>query len=216
MSDRSSLLLNFASLNCNSLVKSRNTQTQAQFIRYLRSLNFDLMAFQETHVSSMNQHFITTQFQAHQALWTHECGLVSFSSMLHLSDDLLPNLDRVILSKISSHHHLFLPFYVLVIYAPANSAIERRTFFSTLSETLQSSHLALDFDRLLVMGDFNYSYLRPNIGTATSLEWVSFLDMHCFNALQTFDLCNLPTFRRNDTITSTIDYILSAVLFKMY
>ncbi|OBZ80926.1 hypothetical protein A0J61_11025 [Choanephora cucurbitarum] len=57
------------------------------------------------------------------------------------------------------------------------------------------------------MGDFNYSYLRLNIGTATSLEWVSTLDMHCFNALQAFDLHNPPTFRRNDTITSTIDYI---------
>ena len=57
------------------------------------------------------------------------------------------------------------------------------------------------------MGEFNYSYLRPNIGTATSLEWVSTLDMHCFNALQTFDLHNLPIFRRNDTITSTLDYI---------
>ncbi|OBZ81280.1 Transposon TX1 uncharacterized protein, partial [Choanephora cucurbitarum] len=194
-------------LSSQYLVKFRNTQTQAQFIRYLRSLNFDLMAFQETHVSSMNQYFITAQFQAHQALWTHECGLVPLSSMLHLSKDLLLNLDRVIFSKIPSHHRPFLPFYVLVIYAPANSAMECRTFFSSLIETLHSSHLTLDFDRLLVMGDFNYSYVRPNIGTATSLEWVSTLDMHCFNALQAFDLRNLPTFRRNDSITSTIDYI---------
>ena len=143
MSDRSSLLLNFASLNCNSLVKFRNTQTQAQFIRYLRSLNFDLMALQETHVSSMNQYFITAQFQAHQALWTHECGLVPLSSMLHLSKDLLLNLDRVIFWKIPSHHRPFLPFYVLVIYAPANSAMECRTFFFKFDR--DSSFLPFDF-----------------------------------------------------------------------
>ena len=214
MSDRSSLLLNFASLNCNSLVKSNNPQTQAHFIRYLRSLNFDLMAFQETHVSSSNQQFITTQFQAHQALWTHECGLVSFSPMLHLSDDLLPDMDRVILSEVSSPNQLFLPFYVVVIYAPTNSARERREFFSTLYTTLQSPTLALNFDRLLCMGDFNYSYLRPNLSTATSLEWVSSLDTYCFNALQAFDLHELPTFRRNDSITSTIDYIFASHSFR--
>ncbi|KAI8366203.1 hypothetical protein BD560DRAFT_447975 [Blakeslea trispora] len=197
-----------------SNMKSNNPQTQAHFIRYLRSLNFDLMAFQETHVSSMNQSFINTQFQAQQALWTHECGLVSFSPMLHLSDDLLPDIHRVILSQVSSPNQLFLPFHVLVIYAPAHCARERREFFCSLFETLMSPALALDFDRLLVMGDFNYSYRRPNLGTATSLEWVSSLDTHCFNALQTFGLHEIPTFGRNDTVTSTIDYIFVSHSFQ--
>ncbi|OBZ82149.1 hypothetical protein A0J61_09801, partial [Choanephora cucurbitarum] len=134
--------------------------------------------------------------------------------MLHLSDDLLPDMDRVILSEVSSPNQLFLPFYVVVIYAPANSARERREFFSTLYTTLQSPTLALNFDRLLCMGDFNYSYLRPNLSTATSLEWVSSLDTYCFNALQAFDLHELPTFRRNDSITSTIDYIFASHSFR--
>ncbi|EIE78403.1 hypothetical protein RO3G_03107 [Rhizopus delemar RA 99-880] len=57
------------------------------------------------------------------------------------------------------------------------------------------------------MGDFNYSYQRRNLFSQTSMQWVSFLENLFFNALTKDDLHALPTFRRNDDLFSTIDYI---------
>ncbi|KAG0930594.1 hypothetical protein G6F32_011943 [Rhizopus arrhizus] len=57
------------------------------------------------------------------------------------------------------------------------------------------------------MGDFNYSYQRQNLFSQTSMQWVSFLENLFFNALTKDDLHALPTFRRNDNLFSTIDYI---------
>ena len=207
MSSREQLLLHFASLNCNSLVKSNNPQKQSDFIRHLRYLHFDILTLQETHVSSEAHHLFNVQFQASQALWTPHCGVVSFSPMFHLSTDLLPDLDRVILTKISSPDNLYSPFYITVVYAPANSDRDRRKFFTDLATRLQSADLGLDLDRLLIMGDFKYSYQRSSLGTHTFLDWISFLDTHCLNALSLNNLHTLPIFERNRDIRSTIDYI---------
>ncbi|KAG0806282.1 hypothetical protein G6F17_011128 [Rhizopus arrhizus] len=99
------------------------------------------------------------------------------------------------------------PFYVLVIYAPDTSGQHRSQFFDQLFDLLHSPTLDINFDRLVITGDFNYSYQRSHLSSQTSLQWVSFLDDHFYNALQKDDLHELPTFRRNDHIFSTIDYI---------
>ncbi|OBZ81852.1 Transposon TX1 uncharacterized protein [Choanephora cucurbitarum] len=213
MSNRDQLLLNFASLNCNSLVKSNNPKKQANFVRHLGYLNFDILALQVTHVSSKAHTLFTVQFQASQAIWTSHCGLVSSSPMFTLSTDLLPELDRVILAKVCSPDNLYSPFYIAVIYAPANSDKDRRNFFSNLATRLQSTELRLDLDRLLIMGDFNYSYQRASLAVHTSLNWISFLDNYCLNALSLNVLHLLPTFERNTDIMSTIDYIFVSKLF---
>ncbi|KAG1136415.1 hypothetical protein G6F37_012027 [Rhizopus arrhizus] len=71
MSNKSQrLLLHIASLNCHSLVKSNNPKKQSRFIRYLRSLKFDIMTFQETHVSDNTLSIINTQFQARYFMCT--------------------------------------------------------------------------------------------------------------------------------------------------
>ncbi|KAG1517152.1 hypothetical protein G6F46_005989 [Rhizopus delemar] len=117
------------------------------------------------------------------------------------------NVKRTILTKVTHPHNAFAPFYVLVIYAPATTGQHRSQFFDQLFDLLHSPTLDINLDRLVITGDFNYSYQRPHLSSQTSLQWVSFLDDHFYNALQKDDLHELPTFRCNDNIFSTIDYI---------
>lgn len=208
MSNKSKKLsLRIASLNCNSLVKSNNTQKQSQFIRYLHSLKFNIMTFQETHVSDDMVSFVNTQFQAHHSLWTRHCDIVSFSSSFVFSSDLIPANDRAILTKVTHPCNAFAPFYVLGIYAPSTSGLQRRQFFDHVFDLIHTQSLNFNLDRLVIAGDFNYSYQRPHLSSQTSLQWTSFLEDHFYNALQKDDLHELPTFRRNEHIFSTIDYI---------
>jgi exonuclease III len=202
------LLLNIASLNCNSIVKANNPKKRSKFIRYLRSLNFDIMTLQETHVSYDNLAIINTQFQAKSSIWTRDCGIISFNPAFVLSNNLNPIEDsRIILTKVTHPHHAYAPFWVLVLYAPASSNQPRKKFFTKVLHLLQNTSLDLDLDRILILGDFNYSYLRSNLFSQTSIDWVSFLNNRFSNALSIGDLQEMPTFRRNDSIYSTIDYI---------
>lgn len=57
------------------------------------------------------------------------------------------------------------------------------------------------------LGEFNYSYLWSYLSSQTSLDWVSFLESLFYNGLLVGDLHESPTFRRDNTIYSTIDYI---------
>ncbi|KAG1140783.1 hypothetical protein G6F37_009190 [Rhizopus arrhizus] len=48
-----------------NLVKTNDTHKQSSYIRYLRSLQYNLMAFQETHVTDAHIQTINMQFQLH-------------------------------------------------------------------------------------------------------------------------------------------------------
>lgn len=214
MSNKSkTLLLNLASLNCNSLVKSNSLTKQSSYLRYLHLMKYDLFAFQETHVTNMNQELINMQLQPLHSLWTYHCGLVSYSTNFMLSHNLLSHLDRAILSKITHPNNLYTPFYVLVLYAPASSNSERRQFFDTVLNDIFDSSLDIDFSRLIIMGDFNYSYQRSNLSYSTSIQWTSFLQDNFHNVMKRDDYVDLPTFRRNDNTLSTIDYIFVGTSF---
>ena len=99
------------------------------FIHYLCSLNFNIMAFQETHTITDHVNFIDVQFQTSKPLWTRHCGLLSFSSNHQLSDNLIPSNPRIILSKISHSQNFYASFHVLVVYPPASTIKNRRFFF---------------------------------------------------------------------------------------
>ncbi|KAG1532531.1 hypothetical protein G6F51_013062 [Rhizopus arrhizus] len=164
------------------------------------------MAFQETHTNTDHVNFINVQFQASQSLWTRHCGLLSFSSNYQLSDNLIPSNPRIILSKISHPQNFYTPFHVLVVYAPASTGKDRREFFDSVLDALNSVS-DIDPHRIIILGDFNYSYHRRNLSTQTSLKWVSYLEESFYNVMHSGDNSNIPTFRRNDEIYSTIDYI---------
>ncbi|KAG0807321.1 hypothetical protein G6F20_010457 [Rhizopus arrhizus] len=172
------------------------------------------MTFQETHVSDNTLSIINTQFQARYSLWTRHCGIVSFSPSFIFSDNLAPEHDRVILTKVKHPYNAFAPFWLLVLYAPATSGRQRQQFFDQVLHLLHNQDLDINFDRLFITGDFNYSYLRPQLSSQTSIQWVSFLEDHFYNALMNDDLHELPTFKRNDTTYSTIDYIFVNQAFR--
>ncbi|KAI8993512.1 Endonuclease/exonuclease/phosphatase [Pilobolus umbonatus] len=196
-------LLNTSSLNCNSLVKTNNSKKQKQFIRYLRSLNFDIMSFQESHVNENVSNLINMQFQSKAFIWTHHCGIVSLSSSLTLSFNLISDNDRVILIKVTHCQQPLNPFYILNIYTPATNGSAQKSFFNSVLTSIYDLPTSVDLARTIIMGDFNYSYLRPRLYS----QWLSFLEEHFFNALSISDIHNIPTFNRTSTTPSTIDYI---------
>ncbi|KAG0805737.1 hypothetical protein G6F57_012965 [Rhizopus arrhizus] len=172
------------------------------------------MTFQETHVSDNTLSIINTQFQARYSMWTRHCGIVSFNPSFIFSDNLVPENDRIILTKVKHPYNAFEPFWLLVLYAPATSCQQRQQFFDHVLGLLHNKDLDINLDRLFITGGFNYSYLRPHLSSQTSLQWVSFLNDHFYNALMKDDLHEIPTFRRNETTYSTIDYIFVNQAFR--
>lgn len=205
----------FASLNANSLIKSSNKQTQANYIRYLRLQNLDIICLQETHAGSTESiQSLNIHFQPNQAYWTKHVGIISFSqsyqiSMVDTSE--YYTSDRFQLCKVEHPLNYFNPFYILNLYAPASSAAERREFFEQLQSLLYNMYSQIDFDRLIIAGDFNYSHLRPHLLSGhTSFNWRQLLDMFFSNSMTMNNMCDIPTFQRmnGDTlVSSVIDYI---------
>jgi hypothetical protein len=172
------------------------------------------MTFQEIHVSDITLSIINTQFQARYSMWTRHCDIVSFNPSFIFSDNLVPENDRIILTKVKHPYNAFEPFWLLVLYAPATSGLQRQQFFDHVLGLLYNQDLDVNLDRLFITGDSNYSYLRPHLSSQTSLQWVSFLNDHFYNALMNDDLHEIPTFRRNETTYSTIDYIFVNQAFR--
>ncbi|KAG1049317.1 hypothetical protein G6F43_008350 [Rhizopus delemar] len=165
------------------------------------------MTLQETHIPDTTRSLTNTRFQARHSIWTYHCGIVSFNPSFILSDNMIPEHDRMILTKVTHPSHAFAPFFILVLYVPASSGRQRQQFFDQAFELLHTQDLDINFDLLLITGDFNYSYTRSSLSSQTSLQWVSFLEDHSYNTVKKDDLHKLPTFRRNESTFSTIDYI---------
>ncbi|OBZ81511.1 hypothetical protein A0J61_10440 [Choanephora cucurbitarum] len=102
-------------------------------------------------------------------------------------------------------------FYLLNLYALAGASTARRTFFRHLHNILDNMQNIIDLDRFIISGDFNYSHLRQSdVTTSTSQRWRSMLSQTFYNAMNTGDLQDFPTFQRKrgtDYSMPTIDYI---------
>ncbi|KAG1144297.1 hypothetical protein G6F37_006375 [Rhizopus arrhizus] len=98
---------------------------------------------------------------------------------------------------------------------PAASGQQRQQFFDHVLDLLHNQVLDINLDRLFITRDFNYSYSRPHLPSQISLQWISFLNNYFCNALMNDDLHKLPTFRRNDTTYSMIDYIFVNQAFRI-
>ncbi|ORE04553.1 hypothetical protein BCV72DRAFT_251174 [Rhizopus microsporus var. microsporus] len=109
-------------------------------VKYLRLMKHDLFAFQETHVTN----------------------LISYSTNFMLSHNLLPYLDRAILSKITHPNNFYTPFYVLILSAPASSNPERRQFFDT-----DGFHDVMQRDDYVDLPAF-----RRNNNTLTAIDYI--------------------------------------------
>ncbi|SAL97551.1 hypothetical protein [Absidia glauca] len=207
------IICNYASLNCNSLVKTNNPNRQTDYLSFLRQQRFSILSMQETHATADNIPSLEKQLHACQYIWTPHCGIASFSSDFQLTP-IHPTTftsDRYILCKVTHPHHFYEPFYILNLYAPASSTILRREFFHAVYQMIEDQNHELDRDRMIISGDFNYSYQRTqSLSSNTSARWLAMLEEYFYNSMHVNDLTDIPTFQRlssQQSITSTIDYI---------
>lgn len=204
-------------------MKIRSKQQQLSFIRYLRLQHPTIYAFQETHAHPRYVDSLNTLFQCHQTIWTPHCGLVSYSQdyvLTHITPEWLQPVspdftDRILLSRVHHPHDFYAPFYILNIYAPAKTTANRRHFFDMITDLITTGHHIIDLDRLIIMGDFNYSYLRSQLHVNTSRRWIALLEDSFYNCMKLHDRQELPTYSRNHTIPSTIDYIFASTSMGM-
>jgi exonuclease III len=204
----------YASLNCNSIGRAKQSSTQSSLIRYLRLQQFDILSLQETNASTSSIPSLNILFQARQTFWTEHCGMISFSPTYILTPVTTEHIfksNRYLLCQVQHPHQFYEPFHILNIYAPASSNPDRRNFFLAILNMLTELTDTIDLTRLIVSGDFNYDYLRDiasgKANHKTNPQWVSFLQESFYNCMMHNDLDTIPTFQRNVEITSCIDYI---------
>lgn len=214
------ITFNYGSLNCNSLVKTQSPTTQSSYIRFLKEQSFDILSLQETHATSSSITTLNMQFQARQTIWTHHCGIVSFSTdyiLTQISTDQYFSSERFILSKVHHPHQFYTPFYILNIYAPASSNAARRSFFQSLYDMLLQITDIISLDRLIISGDFNYDNERDiESGKGlykTAQDWVFYMQHFFDNCMLHNNMEKIPTFQRVVGITSTIDYVYAGINF---
>ena len=196
--------IKIGSLNCRSLAKSSQPNTRKLFIRFLRSLHYDILTFQETHASNQNiQDLLNMELQAKQSFWTQHCGIVSFNPEIIIEPIFSKSDQRAIYANITHAQHLFEPFQILTIYAPSQAG-PRQTFYKELYQLppiYDTSHLRKT--KLLITGDFNYSLREPR---GVPRKWADIIHTHLFNCRENMPDSENPTFRRGETMSS-IDYI---------
>ena len=212
---------NYGSLNSNSLVKTSSATTQSFYIRYLREQQFDILSLQETHATPSTIPSMDTQFQAQQTFWTYYCGIVSFSTnyiLTQIHTDHIFTSDRFLLCKVHHPHNFYETFYILNVYAPADSNGARRSFFGSMVTLLYELNDIITWNNLIISGDFNYDLARDIDSKRglfkTSTAWTSLLENFFFNSMIHNSMNNIPTFQRTASITSTIDYIYLGGIIK--
>ncbi|GAA5799979.1 hypothetical protein HPULCUR_005400 [Helicostylum pulchrum] len=121
--------------------------------------------------------------------------------------------DRFLLCQISHPHGFYAPYFILNVYAPATSNVQRREFFDSICSMFYQLYASdtISLHRLIISGDFNYDYnrdiIRNNYAFKTSTEWVSFLLNSFYDCMAFHELDPVPIFQRNLSIQSVIDYI---------
>ena len=205
-----SATLKVISLNCRGLHKTANPLHRNQMIRYLRSQEAQLVALQEIQSSPQNHELYHRQFLAQDSLWTHHCGLLSLSPNISLTRIPIPEDTRAILAEVSHSSNAFLPLHVLVVYAPAHSPSMRNAFFQDILTSLTTFYGDNAPERLIVMGDFNYSPFRETGPSQIPILWQNFLCNYFIDGITSSNEIPAPTFRRGATTRSTIDYVFSS------
>ncbi|KAG1368970.1 hypothetical protein G6F61_012730 [Rhizopus arrhizus] len=204
-----------------SNMKTSSATTQSFYIRYLREQQFDILSLQETHATPSTIPSMDTQFQAQQTFWTYYCGIVSFSTnyiLTQIHTDHIFTSDRFLLCKVHHPHNFYEPFYILNVYAPADSNGARRSFFESMVTLLYELNDIITWNNLIISGDFNYDLARDIDSKRglfkTSTAWTSPLENFFFNSMIHNSMNNIPTFQRTASITSTIDYIYLGGIIK--
>ena len=132
--------------------------------RFLRSLKYSTLLFQETSISRPNQSRIidslNLQLQSKQTIWSHFCGIVNFNENFNIECLKQAEDERYILALITMPEEpSFQPIYLLNIYAPASNAENQRNlFFEDLINMIHSMHESHPnlINNMILAGDFNF------------------------------------------------------------
>lgn len=203
--------MNIGTLNCRGLTKSTDPSIRSNFIRYMRTRSFDLLALQETHAASpILQDLFHSQFQASSSLWSQHCGLIIFSPDLNFSNSFISLCGRIITATVSHISQIFDPVTISVIYAPAQRA-DRYSFFSDLfTDNVDASSLfPHNPSRYIILGDFNYSYSRQTTSSQirqAPTSWLQYIDDYFVDSITSPTDFPAFTFQRGSS-RSCIDYI---------
>ncbi|KAL0087483.1 hypothetical protein J3Q64DRAFT_1482269 [Phycomyces blakesleeanus] len=101
----------------------------------------------------------------------------------------------------------FDPFFILVVYETASPAA-RATFYSDLQSFAILNNPIIQ-DRLFILGDFNFSFLKPTSLCTAPLSWQHYLGSYFVNCHTSLDPTLLPIFSRSSS-TTTIDCMFAA------
>lgn len=162
-----------------------------QFIRYLRTLGFDILVLQETHATDTT--IIDTfniQFNSKSSLWTHDCSIISLNrnyTLQHISDGI--DEGRFILASLHltrdlEHSPTTPPIAtVLNIYGRSSTHSERSAFYSELMDTPivrdTITSTTSTTSTTFIMGDFNYQCKNQRLDgilISAPVEWTDMLD----------------------------------------
>ncbi|KAI7872524.1 hypothetical protein BDF14DRAFT_1717038, partial [Spinellus fusiger] len=170
---------------------------------HLRSQDAHILALQETHASTPSlQSQINSQFCAHSSLWTYSCGIVSSTLQVILERIPIPEDDKAILAQVSHASKYFIPFYIMVLYTLSHSSTLCSAPFSDLDNC---------YNRLLLMGDFNFSYAHPNSQSNAPADWHDMLKEQFVDCMTPTGSIPILAFRHNDRIMSAIDYVYASL-----
>ncbi|RCH83530.1 hypothetical protein CU098_008273, partial [Rhizopus stolonifer] len=130
------------------------------FIRYLRSLEIDMLCLQETHaIDTTTQNEFNMLFNTKSSLWTTHCGIVSLHPHLQITAHSTPVHEegRYICASVLSLVDPSTPLLSIInIYGPARS-VQRRVFYRQLVNDQElMSHLKLCSLPTFILGDFNF------------------------------------------------------------
>ncbi|KAL9542841.1 hypothetical protein MBANPS3_008403 [Mucor bainieri] len=210
--------IKIATLNCRGLRKQDSSTKRKQFIRYLRTLGYDILVIQETHAD--DQTIIDTfnqQFNSKSSLWTHDCGIISLNhnyTLQHISDGI--DQGRYILASLhltrDLEHSPTTPHIatILNIYGRSFAHSERSAFYSELLDTpIFKDTITNTTNTIFIMGDFfNYQYENQRLdGTFISapVEWTDMLD-DCF--IDVFENDKHNTWHSGRNNAAILDYVL--------
>ncbi|KAK4518192.1 uncharacterized protein ATC70_001543 [Mucor velutinosus] len=206
--------LHICSLNCRSLSKPPSLDLSRSFSRLLISSDMDILCLQEAHSADPEvQDRLDIQLQAKTSIWTHHCGVVSLNPAIQLEDAYVSTDGRLIICTVSHVNHLFHPFRLMNIYAPA-TPYDRYDFYANLLQLPYFHSLLTNFSShsftfppeapTMIVVDFNYNFRRfPSSTIHNNLQNPDFISNLHLNYPHSSDTTS--TNPEDPSITPTLD-----------
>lgn len=206
--------LRIATLNCRGLTQKNTKNAEKKSIKYLKTLDIDILAIQESHADKKDtQDSLDMQFSSKPSTYTKHCGIISLNNKYAIKPIDTGIDGRFILADIhyateeepTSFNSLAT---ILTIYGKASSRKANAEFYTELMKHRFLIHKITTIqNNMIILGDFNYKYeARRSNGTieGTTVEWISVLEENFIDCFWD-DKC--ATFHGRNNSHYILDYI---------